>query len=197
MTVKTGCWVATMHMKVDSGEYANVFLVRAPWDSDPADVAQDLATAYTDTGSFYEIQSDCLTYEGVTVMPADGESAGVVFDSSIMEHAAGSRSADMVAPQVAAVMTKRTNIGGPGGRGRSYIPGCTSEGLNDHETGWKSDSLAGMQGCAESFLEAIGSGSVTTGLMLPHGTSTAAFVVLSVQVRAYLGTIRRRAYQYR
>jgi hypothetical protein len=77
-----------------------------------------------------------------------------------------------------------------------YIPGATSEGLNDHETGWKSDSLAGMQGCAEAFFSAITGGDATQGLMLPRGTSTNPLSVTTLEVQAYLGTVRRRAYQY-
>ena len=197
MTVtKNGAWLAAMQMSIDAGVYVNVFMVQAPWASDALDVATDVGKAYTDTDSFPAFQCDILSYDQVTVTPLDGESAGIVFGQEVFDELAGTRTADMVAPQVAAVMTKRSQVGGPQGRGRMYLPGATSEGLNDHETGWKSDSLAGMQTCAETFFAFINNGSATTGLMLPRGASANPLLCTTVDVQAYLGTIRRRAYQY-
>jgi hypothetical protein len=172
-------------------------MVAAPHNSDPEEVATDVGHAYTDDTSFPAFQVDALSYDQVTVTPLDGSSAGIVFGDDVFDVATGSRNADMVAPQVAAVVTKRTGVGGPKGRGRMYIPGATSEGLNDHETGWKSDSLAGMVTCASAFHSLIDGGSVTTDLLLPNGTSNNPLTVTTLDVQAYLGTIRRRAYQYR
>lgn len=195
--LKNGAWLAVVQMTIDSGIYDNVLMVQAPHDSDATDVAHDVGHAYTDDTSFPAFQVDALQYTSVTVTPLDGESAGVVFTGDVFDVTNGSRNADMVAPQVAAVMTKRTDVGGPRGRGRMYIPGATSEGLNDHETGWKSDSLAGMQACGGAFLSLLETGDVTTGLLIPNGTSNNPLIVGTVQMQAYLGTVRRRAYQYR
>lgn len=198
MTIsQSGTWQVAIKMAVaGSGTYVNVFRVLAPHPADAEVVAADCANAYADDDAFADVQSDQLTYESVTVQSLDGSSAGVVFGPSAFPNDNGSVTAPIISPQTAGLVTKRSLVGGPRGRGRLFIPGLTTLSLSTTKTTLDDTTLAQFQASASKFLELLEGGDLTTGMALPNLDASDPITVSELVARRYLGTQRRRAEQY-
>jgi hypothetical protein len=189
-------WQATIKGSTASWHAETVFHVTAPTLSDPEDVANDCAGAWTATGSIWSIQSSGFSYDDVTVQPYDGSSAPTSFDASHFAHAAGSSGSGPVPPQVCWVITKRSLLAGRANRGRLYVPAIESDFLEPGSARWNSTHSTAMQDAADAFRDAIEAGTVTTELVIySRKNNTKATISALVSRTGYLGSQRRRAEQ--
>jgi hypothetical protein len=175
----------------------NVFHVAAPTLSDPDDVAQDCADAWSANSSISKIQSHNLKYDGLTVQPFDGSSAPISYSNSIFDNDEGQAAATQVSPQVALVITKRTLTSGRSHRGRFYIAGMRIDYLDTASAQWDSSHATAIQDCAIALLSGLQGGSVVTDLLVYSPFLNSVTVVSSLLARiSYLGTQRPRAEQF-
>jgi hypothetical protein len=190
-------WRCVLRQSCNGFHAENVFHVDAPTLSDPADVANDVATAWGDNNSITKIQSNKLFIDGLDVQPYDGSSAPISFGPGIFTNDNGQAADAPVPPQVCAIITEKTLTSGRSHRGRLYIAGMRETYLNTNQTSWDTSHATLNQDVADFFLSTLRGGAVVDNLVVYSALLNSASVVSSVVFRmSYLGTQRRRAEQF-
>lgn len=92
-------------------------------------------------------------------------------------------------PNVAILIQKQTAFGGRTGRGRMYLPGVASQGVNDNGT-IKTAELIDINGRAADFLSAMGDFGYPLALL--SATASDPKPITALSCGASVATIRRR-----
>lgn len=155
------------------------------FDQTNADFVSDtLATAYKaqlGTGS---------RWVGVHVLIGNDGPLGEVNSASSAGN--GSRSGDLVSPQVQGLLSKKTAFTGRRNRGRMFVPDM-SEAQVDNGGQINSGGRALLQDIANAWFVAVpaGSGSIDAAVIL-HTDSTAPTPVTTFNAEAMVATLRNR-----
>lgn len=180
----------------DSQPMAMTVGVHAPTatNTDANDVANEVYAAFLT--NLIPIVSTVLTLEEVVVhLQADALPAGPVVGLAIGPDT-GANSGNVLPQNSAYLVHKRTAVGGRGGRGRMYLPGCAEGSVSD--TGVvASGTLTTFNTAWAGFLSDVTSGLFITELVVLHDSSGGTAgdppaVITSLTMDSVIATQRRR-----
>ncbi len=175
--------------------FENVFHTTAPTATAEADVAGDFANAWFSSNSLSDLQAPIVTGEEITVQRYDGSSAPLPVSVSGFTGQAMTGTGSPVPAAVAMLSTWRTGLAGRSNRGRTYLGGLSDVFTDSTGAQWASGAFPTVQICVDSFLAALVTGAVVTGLDVYSPLHNTKAPVINGLVRRYMGTQRRRAEQ--
>lgn len=164
-----------------------------PTATDPSQVATSVHLAITSSGSLVSIMDSSVTISGVRASLGTDGGADIVYQADFTT-VGGSAITTALPPNCAILARKSTGRGGRRGRGRLYIPWCTSEG-NVDEAGVLTGSARNTINTAlAAFLTALGVQTVPMVLLHSPGLTSpgAPDVVTSLVADSLIATQRRR-----
>lgn len=166
--------------------------------SDCLTVAEEWAVAWgKDGNNLQQGQSTDIAYDEVQCSNPSGLYASASSDFSAADNQSGGAGADPVPPQVAAVLTWKSAIGGRQGRGRTFFPGLPDSSLADHKAQWATGGPPTLQTRAETWFSNMTSGATISDVVIAHRKTEDFSTITGVIFRYnYLGTIRRRAERF-
>jgi hypothetical protein len=188
LPVIPGVYLISISYVQGESQLANVFSVLSSSPTTPTDVATHVQGAWFLTNSIADQQSNIVTYNQLSVTPLDGSSLPTLVD---LTAESGGIAGGLSAVQSCLVTTFRTNERGRSGRGRMFLGGIPSAGLNSDSTRWDTSPVNNMNTAWGIFM----------GDLLTHDLSMVvlsrklgdARVITDRRVNSYLGTQRRRS----
>ena len=188
-------WKVNTQYKVGPIQMENTFHVEAPTLADPADVANDVAQAWTASASLLDVLSDQWLGGLISVQPYDGSSSPIEISAPSFDGAEGNINTEPVPAQVCAIATKKTLVAGRSQRGRFYLGGC-SQGLAASDgSRWGDGTFTSFSGSFVAFLANLQGSSTVTNMLVYSYTHNTSAVVNQLVLRKYFGTQRRRSEQ--
>ncbi len=133
--------------------------------------------------------------QSLSIIRLDGTSATIIANRPSGDGIEMCQGGGEVSPASACVMSWRSLIRGPKGRGRSYIgPLCEPNMANGHLVG---DALTDMPAAWEDFLVTLGASDPSVGFVIASYKHAEAYLVQNGSLGEILATQRRRQNQLR